>query len=301
MLYQIKQLLMNLLFVSSFALFTETVPLAVEKQLAISTFAKDNIVLAQPALSFYRISGAIIKKILEDNGYAVQIKEGTHENIFPLLGKGEVDLFNAVWLPEGHKLYYNQYKEGLVKLSMLYDHAAFFLAIPSYAPDDIISVGDLVKKNSDIIKQIQGISSGAGISIMTKAAIVGYGLGKNGFIFMPGTSTDWLHAFDTAYNQHKVAVIPLWQPSWLTIKYSLRKLKDEKNILSSNEEVWLVAQKNISSKIDEATLAALKKIKLSVDIITELDYEINVNNMPLEKAVDNWITNNQELYQSWLH
>ena len=60
------------------------------------------VVVGQISLSFYAVTGAIVQQVLERLGHTVEIVEGSHGQIFPRLGAGEVDLLVAAWLPYGH-------------------------------------------------------------------------------------------------------------------------------------------------------------------------------------------------------
>ncbi|WP_373527766.1 hypothetical protein [Nostoc sp.] len=49
------------------------------------------VVMGQVGLSFYQVKAALIQMVLE-LGYTVEVREGSHEQIFPLLGTGKIDL-----------------------------------------------------------------------------------------------------------------------------------------------------------------------------------------------------------------
>jgi glycine betaine/proline transport system substrate-binding protein len=70
------------------------------------------IILGQVYLSFYAVTGAVVHEVLERLGHSVEVRQGTHEEMFPLLGQGAVDLMAAVWLPEGHGAYWARYGGG---------------------------------------------------------------------------------------------------------------------------------------------------------------------------------------------
>lgn len=64
--------------------------------------ARQSITLGQVGLSFYAVVGGVVQEVLEAEGYDVTVVEGSHAEIFPKLGAGEVDLLAAAWLPNGH-------------------------------------------------------------------------------------------------------------------------------------------------------------------------------------------------------
>ncbi|MBW4473903.1 MAG: hypothetical protein KME45_26545 [Stenomitos rutilans HA7619-LM2] len=137
------------------------------------------IVLGQVGLSFYQVKAALIQILLERLSYGVTVREGPHEQIFPLLGTGEVDLLVAAWLPEAHANYWNAVKYQAVQLATLYENAYFFWGVPDYVPEAAVrSIADLAKPDvaAQMTKTIQGIGAGATISVVSQQAIINYGL-----------------------------------------------------------------------------------------------------------------------------
>ena len=60
--------------------------------------------LGQIGLSFYAVTAGVVEEVLERLGHRVEITQGSHAQIFPRLGAGEVDLLVAAWLPQGKLL-----------------------------------------------------------------------------------------------------------------------------------------------------------------------------------------------------
>ncbi len=48
------------------------------------------IVLGQVYLSFDAVTGAVLHEVLERLGHRVEVREGPHEQVFPLLGQGVI-------------------------------------------------------------------------------------------------------------------------------------------------------------------------------------------------------------------
>lgn len=60
------------------------------------------VMLGQVSLSFYAVTGAVVQEVLERLGHPVQLRTGPHDEMFPLLGQGSIDVMAAAWLPAGH-------------------------------------------------------------------------------------------------------------------------------------------------------------------------------------------------------
>lgn len=148
------------------------------------TSDNQKVVMGQISLSFYQVKGALIQMFLEEIGYTVEVKEGLHEQMFPLLNSGEIDLLVAAWLPEAHASYWQEVESNAVQLSTLYDNAFFFWGVPDYIPEnEVKAIFDLAKPDvaAKMNKSIQGIGQGASITVFSQNAIKEYGLDKLGY------------------------------------------------------------------------------------------------------------------------
>ena len=187
------------------------------------------IVLGQVSLSFYAVVGAVVQEVLERLGHAVEVLQGPHEEMFPLLAEARIDLLAAAWLPEGHGAYWARYGEGAQEIARLYDGARFFWAVPSYVPlEAVASIEDLARPAvaERMTKRIEGIGPGATITAVSRAAVEEYGLGRLGYALQPGTSGEWTGAFDAAIAERRWIVFPTWAPQYLNRDGQLRALVD---------------------------------------------------------------------------
>ena len=103
--------------------------------------------LGQVSLSFYAVTGAVVHEILERLGHRVEVRQGPHEEIFPLLGaaadrrdgrgvaaRRPCGLLGAGMAPQA------------MEVATLYDGARFFWAVPRYVPaNEVASIADLAK------------------------------------------------------------------------------------------------------------------------------------------------------------
>src|SRR5690349_2909226 len=88
--------------------------------------------LGQVNLSFYAVVGALVQEVLEQDGYKVEVTSGSHGEIFPKIGAGEVDILAAAWLPDGHAPLYAKVKDVTFIISELYGDARLYWAVPDY-------------------------------------------------------------------------------------------------------------------------------------------------------------------------
>ncbi|HIK16635.1 MAG TPA: glycine betaine ABC transporter substrate-binding protein [Leptolyngbyaceae cyanobacterium M33_DOE_097] len=293
-----KQFLINL----AFALPTSTA-LIRQSYAQEHNYAKKTIVLGQVGLSFYQVKAALIQIILERLGYTVLIQEGAHEQIFPMLNQGKIDLLVAAWLPEAHASYWHAVKDRAVQLTTLYDDAYFFWGVPDYVPETSVqSIADLAKPEiaAKMNKIIQGIGAGATISVFSQQEIAAYGLNRAGYQFRTGTAAQWIGAFKQAVTQQRWIVLPTWQPQFLNQAYTIRSLADPQGVLGGRNQGILLATNTFVTDTSVQTVDILRRIQLDITAVTQMDYQVNVNGKTARTAAKEWIEANSKQVESWL-
>jgi glycine betaine/proline transport system substrate-binding protein len=232
-------------------------------------------VLGQVSLSFYAVVGGVIHEILERLGHAVEVRQGPHEEMFPLLEQKAIDLMVAVWLPEGHGAYWAQYGKGAREVTRLYDGARFFWAVPSYVPtSEVASIADLARPSvaERMTKLIQGIGPGATITAVSLKAVSEYGLEPLGYSLRSGTTAQWTGAFDVAIAENKWMVFPTWAPPYLNRGGKLRMLEDPRGVLGGTNHGSVVAPDERFVLLPQATRNVLSRITLDINSVTEMDW-----------------------------
>lgn len=262
------------------------------------------VVLGQVSLSFYAVTGAVVQEVLERLGHRVEVRQGPHEDMFPLLAEGQLDIMAAAWLPEGHGAYWQRYGGQAQEVARLYDGARFFWAVPSYIPDaEVASIADLAKPSvaARMTKEIQGIGRGATITTVSRTAVDAYGLGPLGYTLRTGTQADWTGAFTQAFAERRWIVFPTWAPQYLNRDGQLRPLADPQGILGGINHGSLVAPRARYQALPDATRQALGRIQLGIDGVTEMDWLVNVQKQPPLDAARAWMAANASRVATWLH
>lgn len=252
-------------------------------------------------LSFYRVVGGVIQNVLESLGYAVEISEGSHTEIYSVLGQGKLDLLVAVWLPNGHAPLFAQYGQQAIDIGTLYDDARFFWGIPDYLPGDIRSIADLTRPDvaQFMNQQIQGIGAGAGISRLSQEVMTRYQLESAGYRFRPGTEQEWIRAYEQGVSAKQGVIIPLWQPQFLNRAYAIRRLEDPLGVFPAPDRCALVIAKSFSNRFSAELVNQLRRIRLSIEAVTEMDFFTNVDKLSAREAATRWMAQNPNVVQSW--
>ncbi len=245
-----------------------------------------NIVLGVLNVTAFEVLGYVVKKKLESLGYDVHVVEGNHEDIFHLVANGEVDLLVGAWLPQAHQLYWEEYKDKLISVSVLYEDVKLFWAAPTFMPitkiDDLLLPEVAAKTN----KLIRTIGPGASITRLSYEVFESYGLAGAGYSISIGSEAEWIAWIDEKMNQGEWFVFPMWQPQYANKAYSFRQLEDTKGIFVHSNNCELIANQNFPSKVQPNVLEELKQIKTTVDAVTEMDYLVQVKGKTPESAVD---------------
>jgi glycine betaine/proline transport system substrate-binding protein len=261
------------------------------------------VVLGQVSLSFYAVTGAVVHEVLERLGHRVEVREGPHEQMFPLLGEGAIDLMAAAWLPEGHGAYWARYGTHAQEVAQLYQGARFFWAVPSYVPEtEIRSISDLAKPEvvERMTKLIQGIGTGATITKFSEKAVEEYGLGQYGYTFRPGTQNDWTGAYNAAVAEQRWIVFPTWAPQYLNRDGELRPLEDPRQVFGGINHGSLVAPRNRLQALPQTTRTVLSRIELGLDGVTQMDWLVNVEKQTPREAARTWMRANESRVSAWL-
>lgn len=233
----------------------------------------------------------LASELLEDRlGYQVVTKMTDVESVFELLESGEYDVFADAWLPNTHGDYMNRYGEDFEDLGMNVEQVQTGLLVPDYVQAQ--SISDLEGSMNKII----GIGSEAGITSSTKAAIKAYDLSLE---LVNGSEQSMTDSLINAIKRRQPVVITGWTPHWVYNRYNLRFLEDPKNIYGEAETIHTIARENFT---DEHPRAALffGRFQLTEEQLGELMNEIVTLPGSEERAVQNWIEENEYVVNQWV-
>ncbi|MGH8629238.1 MAG: glycine betaine ABC transporter substrate-binding protein, partial [Burkholderiales bacterium] len=238
------------------------------------TQAQSKVTLGQIGISFYAVTGQVVQAVVERLGHSVEIKSGSHAQIFPELGRGSVDLLVAAWLPSGHAVYWQQHGKEAVELATLYRGARLFWAVPAYVPvEQVASVEDLVKPEvaARMVKRIRGTGPDSGLMIGSRKIVQAYELEAAGYELVPGKHEQWHAHFEDNYRHKRWFVMPYFRPNYLNRIAEMRMLEERFEFLGGENNGVLVAHRNFIDRMPARTVAVLRRISLDLDAVAEMD------------------------------
>ena len=125
-------------------------------------------------------SSNVMKIVLEDVGYTVEMHDVNANAMYSGLADGSYDFITTAWLPATHAAYIEDHGDDIVELGVSYTGAKLGLVVPNYTAEalGITSITDLRGNGSHFDNQIIGIDAGAGLMSLAADAMVDYELNQ---------------------------------------------------------------------------------------------------------------------------
>ncbi|WP_431048179.1 glycine betaine ABC transporter substrate-binding protein [Roseateles sp. L2-2] len=252
-------------------------------------------------LSFHRASAGVVAQVLEAGDVDHQFTFAPHERLYERLGRGELDMAVSAWMPGSHGDYVRTYEHELIRLGVLYQPYALW-GVPDYVPAvELATVGDLRRPEvaGRMIKRIQGIAPGAGISRFSQEIMRMYDLGAHGYEFANGSLEACVGAFESAMAQQRWVVVPLWRPQYLHARYRIRELREPQGLLRGVDDATLVLRRDARTKIPDRTLAILAGMSLGNETVAMLDERVGREGQPAAAAAAEWLRRDPDRLDRW--
>ncbi|RAJ82081.1 glycine betaine/proline transport system substrate-binding protein [Chitinophaga dinghuensis] len=237
----------------------------------------------------------LAKNVLEKKGYAVTLKNADVAPVFAAVAGGDADVFLDTWMPVTHKTYMENFGEKITVLNTNFEGAKIGLVVPDYV--DAKSIADLEKEKAKFDGKVVGIDAGAGIMTKAEDAIHEYGLD---YKLQSSSEAAMLATLKKSIAEKQPIVITGWQPHFMFTEYKLRFLEDPKKVFGDTEKILTIANNEFTVR-DTVAVNFFRKFKLTDTQLNSLLGEVAKADGNEEKGVRNWMSENQELIQSWLH
>ncbi|KAE8765068.1 glycine betaine ABC transporter substrate-binding protein [Georgenia thermotolerans] len=230
------------------------------------------------------------QRILEDEGYDVELETADAGVVFTGLAEGDYDLNFDTWLPLTHASYMDEYGDKLEELGTWYDDAKLTIAVNEDAPID--SLAELAD-NADLFgNKLVGIEAGAGLTKTTQEqAIPTYGLEKMEYLI--SSTPAMLAELDGATKAGNNVAVTLWRPHWAYDAYPIKDLEDPEGAMGAAEEIKTMGTKgfaeanpDVAGWIKKFTLTDEQLFSLENIMFNEMDGKDN------DAAVDQWLEEN---------
>ncbi|MGM0419242.1 MAG: glycine betaine ABC transporter substrate-binding protein [Thermodesulfobacteriota bacterium] len=253
-----------------------------------AVFAKEKVVLSYVEWAETVVSTHVVKTILEDMDYDVEIISASSAAMW----SGDVDGFTGAWLPVTHAHYLKKHGKDIEILGKILDGAKVGFAVPEYV--DIDSIEDLRKNPELFDEEIIGIDPGSGIMRLAEKVIKEYSL--ENYELLPSSGPIMAAMLKDKLDDKKPVVVTAWTPHWVFSKWDLKYLKDPKNIFGDNEYVAAIGRKGLKKEKPEV-YKVLKNFNWSIEDCTEVMLE--AENTSAGEAARKWVDENQDKIKKW--
>jgi glycine betaine/proline transport system substrate-binding protein len=234
----------------------------------------------------------ITKKVLEDQGYTVKLTEFSEWGIaYAALGKGDIQLLvsQVNYLAQD---YWNKSKNRLERISPISDGLYQGIAVPKYVTVD--SIEELNANADKFGGKIIGIEPGAGLMRDASKAVKDYGLKLQ---LVEGSSAAMTAALKSSIDRKEWIAVTLWDPSWMSMKFDVKYLKDPKGVFPPSQTYYWIAQKGFSEKNPQAR-EIIASIFIPIADIRAINGEIN-DGKSVDEAAKAWMAKNTDLIGRW--
>ncbi len=209
---------------------------------------KGNVTLAYVEWSSEVASTNVVRAVLEDMGYDVELSSLSAAAMWQAVAYGDADGMVAAWLPTTHKNYLEQTKDKIVDLGTNLDGTKLGLAVPSYT--DIDSIEELGEKADLVDGKIIGIDPGAGLMGLTEDVIDKYGL-EGDIKLRSGSGATMTAALQSAIQNKDDIVVTAWTPHWMFSRWDLKYLDDPKNVYGDAEQIHTIVRQGLEEDMPE--------------------------------------------------
>ncbi|WP_110647730.1 glycine betaine ABC transporter substrate-binding protein [Salinicola peritrichatus] len=190
----------------------------------------------------------VIRAVLEQQGYEVNMNSLSAAVMWQAVGTGDADAMVAAWLPTTHGDYLEQVKDEVEDLGPNLEGTKLGLVVPEYT--DISSIDELNDHADMFNGQIVGIDPGAGLMAQTEKAIDEYGI--DNLTLQSSSGAAMTSSLANAIQNHEDIVVTGWTPHWMFARWDLKYLDDPKKAYGDAEKIDTVVHKGLKEEMPEA-------------------------------------------------
>jgi len=190
----------------------------------------------------------VIRAVLEEQGYDVEMNSLGAAVMWQAVGTGDADAIVAAWLPTTHGDYLKKVQDDVEDLGPNLEGTKLGLVVPEYT--DIDSIDQLNDHADEFNGKIVGIDPGAGLMSQTEDAIDEYGIDNLQLQSSSGAAMTSALA-DAIKNQQDI-VVTGWTPHWMFARWDLKYLDDPKNAYGEAEHISTVVHKGLKDEMPQA-------------------------------------------------
>ncbi|OAZ97038.1 glycine betaine ABC transporter substrate-binding protein [Halomonas sp. G11] len=256
---------------------------------------KGTVNLAYVEWSSEVASTNVVRAVLEQEGYDVDMTSLSAAAMFQALSTGDADAIVAAWLPSTHENYMERVGDNVDDLGPNLDGTKLGLVVPEYT--DVDSIADLNDNADDFNGEIIGIDPGAGLMSLTEEVVDTYDLDLQ---LRSGSGATMTAALASAIENEEDIVVTGWTPHWMFARFDVKYLEDPENVYGGAEQIHTVVRDGLEDDMPEAyaILDAFEWTPEQMGEVMLMNQEEDSN--PYENAKQ-WVEDNQDVVEEWLN
>ena len=264
--------------------------------LAATAADKGEVELTYVEWSSEVASTNVIKAVLEQQGYEVDMTSVSASAMWQGVASGDADGMVAAWLPSTHGHYLEKVQDDVVDLGPNLDGTRIGLVVPSYV--DVDSIAELNDHAEQFDEEIVGIDPGAGIMSKTEKAIEEYGM--DDMELVSGSGATMTAALKDAIKNEEAVVVTGWTPHWKFARFDLKYLDDPKNVYGGAEQIHTVVRDGLKDDMPEVYKILDRFEWTPADMQQVMVWNREDGADPAETAA-RWVEENPEKVNAWVN
>jgi len=263
--------------------------------LAATAADKGEVELTYVEWSSEVASTNVIKTVLEQQGYEVEMTSVSASAMWQGVGSGDADGMVAAWLPSTHGHYLEKVQDDVVDLGPNLEGTKIGLVVPSYV--DVDSIAELNAHAEEFDEEIIGIDPGAGIMSKTEKAIEEYGM--DDLELVSGSGATMTAALKDAIKNEEAVVVTGWTPHWKFARFDLKYLDDPKNVYGGAEQIHTIVRDGLQEDMPEVYRILDRFEWTPADMQQVMIWNREDGAEPAETAA-RWVEENPDKVSAWL-
>ncbi|MGM0543356.1 MAG: glycine betaine ABC transporter substrate-binding protein [Pseudomonadota bacterium] len=255
---------------------------------------KGTVNLAYVEWSSEVASTNVVRAVLEQAGYEVDMTSLSAAAMFQALSTGDADAIVAAWLPSTHENYMERVGDNVEDLGQNLDGTKLGLVVPEYT--DVDSIADLNDNADAFDGEIIGIDPGAGLMSLTEEVVDTYDLDLQ---LRSGSGATMTAALSSAISNEEDIVVTGWTPHWMFARFDVKYLEDPENVYGGAEQIHTVVRNGLEDDMPEA-YAILDAFEWTPEQMGEVMLMNQEDDSDPYENAKQWVEDNQDVVEEWL-
>lgn len=236
----------------------------------------------------------VVRVVLEQAGYDVDMTSLSAAAMWQALSTSDADAIVAAWLPTTHADYMERVGDKVEDLGANLDGTKLGLVVPAYSEAD--SIADLNDHADSFNNEIIGIDPGAGLMSLTEEVVDTYDLDLR---LRSGSGATMTAALSSAIANEEDIVVTGWTPHWKFARFDLKYLEDPENVYGGPEQIHTVVRQGLEDDMPEA-YAILDAFEWTPEQMGEVMLMNQQDDSDPYENAKQWVEDNQDVVNEWL-